>query len=66
MKQELFDQIEEVKTPIDTSGKVYVNGYRRSGGTFVKSHWRKLPKKRIGIRTSNPTSKFQLILFKSV
>ena len=66
MKQELFDQLEEVKTPIDTSGKVYIHGYRRSGGTFVKSHWRKLPKKRIGIRTSKPTSKSQLILFKSV
>ena len=66
MKQELFDQLEEVKTPIDTSGKVYVNGYRRSGGTFVKSHWRKLPKKKIAIRTNKPTSKSQLILFKSV
>ncbi len=63
MKQELFDQLEEVKTPIDTSGKVYVNGYRRSGGTYVKPHWRKLPKKRIGIRTKNSTSKSQLTLF---
>ena len=66
MNKALFDQIEEVETSIDTSGKVYVNGYRRSGGTFVKPHWRKLPKKRIGIRTKNPTPKSQLILFKTV
>lgn len=63
MKQELFDQLEDVKTPIDTSGKVYIRGYRRSGGTFVKSHWRKLPKKRFGIRTKNSSSESQLMLF---
>lgn len=63
MELERFDLFDEVKTQIDTNGKVYVNGYRRSGGTYVKPYWRKLPKKRIGIRTNNPTSNSQLRLF---
>ena len=39
-----------MKTPMDTSGKVFVHGYRRNNGTQVKSYWRKLPVRGIGAR----------------
>lgn len=63
MKAEQFDLIKKEKPLNDTSGKIYVMGYRRSGGTFVKAHWRKLPRRQIGTGKVHPTSKEQLSLF---
>ena len=53
-----------MKPHIDTSGKVYVNGYRRCGGTYVKPYWRKQPTRQIGARKHVPIRKEQLALFK--
>jgi hypothetical protein len=54
-----------MKTHIDTSGKVFVNGYRRCGGTYVKPYWRKHPSRQIGAGRHVPVRKEQLPLFKS-
>ena len=53
-----------VKTHIDTSGKIFVNGYRRSNGTYVKPYWRKSPSRQIGARRNVSVNKEQLPLFK--
>lgn len=53
----------EMKTPIDTSGKIFVNGYRRGNGTQVKAYWRKSPNRQIGARKHLVVNKGQLSLF---
>ena len=53
----------ETKTHIDTSGKIFVNGYRRGNGTQVKAYWRKSPSRQIGARKNLTTNKEQLPLF---
>lgn len=64
MKAKQIDLFKTMKMYIDTSGKVYVNGYRRSGGTYVKPYWRKPPNKQIGAGRHVPVNKEQLLLFK--
>lgn len=55
--------LKEMKTPRDTSGKVFVHGYRRNNGTQVKSYWRKLPGRQIGTRREIRQKKGQMSLF---
>lgn len=64
MKAKQIDLFKTMKTHTDTSGKVYVNGYRRSSGTYVKPYWRKHPNKQIGAGQHVPVNKEQLPLFK--
>ncbi len=52
-----------MKTRIDTSGKVFVNGYRRGNGKYVKPYWRKQPNRQIGARRHIPVRKEQIPLF---
>lgn len=52
-----------MKTPIDTSGKVFVHGYRRSNGTQVKPYWRKLPGRKVGARKQTNRKNGQIPLF---
>ena len=53
----------EMKTHIDTSGKIFVNGYRRGNGTQVRAYWRKSPSRQIGARKHLIVNKGQLPLF---
>ena len=50
---------------IDTSGKIYVNGYYRGNGTYVKPHWRKQPSRQIDTRKNLLVCKEHLPLFSS-
>lgn len=65
MKAEQIYLFKTMKTYIETSGKIYVNGYRRCSGTYVKPYWRKHPSKQIGAGRHVPAKKEQLPLFKS-
>lgn len=52
------------KTPqLDTCGKIYVNGYRRCNGTYVKPYWRKSPRRQIGSRRNFGVGEDHLSLF---
>lgn len=55
----------KMKTPSDTSGKVFVHGYRRNNGTQVKSYWRKLPGRQIGACKEANRNNGQILLFDS-
>ena len=63
MKAKQIYLFRRMKTPIDTSGKVFVHGYRRSNGTQVKSYWRKLPGRQVGARRHNTRKNGQIPLF---
>ena len=63
MKAKQLYLFKEMKTHIDTSGKIFVNGYRRGNGTQVKAYWRKHPSRQIGDRKHIPAYKGQLPLF---
>ena len=52
-----------MKTSIDTNGKVFVHGYRRSNGTQVKSYWRKLSGRKVGARKQTNRKNGQIPLF---
>lgn len=62
MKKQIY-LFRAMKTPIDTSGKVFVHGYRRSNGTQVKAYWRKLPSRQIGARRHINRKNGQIPLF---
>lgn len=64
MKAKQLYLFDPVKTQIDTSGKVFVNGYRRNNGTYVKPYWRKNPGRQLGVRRHLAAKKEQLPLFK--
>ncbi len=53
----------EMKPHTDTSGKIYVHGYRRRNGTYVKPYWRKHPGSQFGTQKHATLFKEQLLLF---
>ncbi len=63
MKATQLYLFKEMKPRTDTSGKVYVHGYRRGNGTYVKPYWRKHPGRQIGARRHATIFKEQLLLF---
>lgn len=63
MKARQLYLFRKMKTPSDTSGKVFVHGYRRYNGTQVKSYWRKLPRRQIGARKEVNKNNGQILLF---